>query len=156
MVKNKLVSWMKSHKLLPDREGVRISDEIFQRAEVSENWDEWDAHMEEIQSAPDARVSWWVDAPFKYGQWWKPVSLGSDEYNRKVVLFGFNWTGQVAVAIDRPTLYVTEEGTACLNLPTKRWTTTIHEIELADGIKALYNDHHELFCVEIGADTNTA
>lgn len=148
--KKNIVGWLKAHNVIRDREEERISDEIYERAQESSNWDEWDAYMEEVQSHPDTRVSWWLDKPDPNEGWWKPVSIGGDEYNRKVILVGFNWTGRIAFALERPSLYANDQdGVISLNLPTMYWSVLINEYDNGKGAKFLYNEHGELFCVEV-------
>lgn len=110
-----LKPWLVSHNLIKDKEAEALARQIFQTAELSGDYSEWDSYYESIRGNKPS--SWWVNHP-RLAFDWIPFSRGSDEYNRATTVLGFAWTPQVIIPNNSVHVYEETEGLFHVTLPT--------------------------------------
>lgn len=139
--------WMYRHNVIINKNEMAEAEEIFRRAEVSDDWTEWDAYIEKIEKNPP---SWWLSKPeLRLG---KPWAKGSDEYNRETLCIGFPFTGQVVIPNRGKTCthYDKDANATYVYVQTKGWVGPIETIEVGHGVKIDINpDTGDLYGVEI-------
>lgn len=114
----------------PSEQNDRIMDAIF------EQWSE------------DSGVGWWVEKPHR--SIGKPISFSVDEWNYKLLIIGFGFTGRVAVRMGtKPHGYFNDDGTVEICKHTERWGMHAIRREVTPGIAVEYNEYDEPWMVSV-------
>ena len=142
-------NWLCDHNFKKsDRQKAERSlfNELFSAPKSEQNERIMDALCD--RWSEDNGVRWWVEKP--YPGIGKPISFSVDEWNYKLLIIGFDFTGQVVVRMGtKPHVYFNDDGTVEVHKNTERSVLAVTRREVTPGIAVEYNEYDEPWMVSV-------